>query len=44
MFRYISKLSVWDVYLADSLKAGTGSKQGQGQLCKVLPLAPLPST
>ena len=44
MFRYISKLSVWEVYLADSLKAGTRSKQGQGQLCKVLPLAPLPST
>ena len=35
---------VWDVYLADSLKAGTKSKRGQGQRFKVLPLAPLPST
>ena len=35
---------VWDVYLADSLKAGTKSKQGQDQRRKVLPLAPLPST
>ena len=35
---------VWDIYLADRLKAGTKSKQGQGQRCKVLPLAPLPST
>ena len=35
---------VWDVYLADSLKAGTKSKRGQGQRRKVLPLAPLPST
>ena len=35
---------VWDVYLADSLKAGTKSKQGQGQRRKVLSLAPLPST
>ena len=35
---------VWDVYLTDSLKAGTRSKRGQGQLRKVLPLAPLPST
>ena len=32
----------WDVYLADSLKAGTRSKRGQGQRRKVLPLAPLP--
>ena len=30
---------VWDIYLADRLKAGTKSKQGQGQRCKVLPLA-----
>ena len=35
---------VWDVYLADSLKAGTKSKRGQGQRRKVLPLAPLPCT
>jgi len=35
---------VWDVYLANSLKAGTKSKQGQGHRSKVLPLAPLPST
>ena len=35
---------VWNVYLADSLKAGTKSKRGQGQRLKVLPLAPLPST
>ena len=35
---------VWDVYLADSLKAGTKSKRGQGHRRKVLPLAPLPST
>ena len=35
---------VWDVYLADSLKAGTKSKRGQGQRSKVLHLAPLPST
>ena len=35
---------VWDVYLADSLKAGTKSKRGQGQRRKVLPLAPLPYT
>ena len=35
---------VWDVYLANSLKAGTKSKQGQGQRRKVLSLAPLPST
>ena len=35
---------VWDVYLADSLKARTKSKRGQGQRRKVLPLAPLPST
>ena len=35
---------IWDVYLADSLKAGTKSKRGQGQRRKVLPLAPLPST
>ena len=35
---------VWDVYLADSLKARTRSKRGQGQRRKVLPLAPLPST
>jgi len=35
---------VWDVYLADSLKAGTKSKRGQGHCRKVLPLAPLPST
>ena len=35
---------VWDVYLADSLKAGTKGKRGQGQSRKVLALAPLPST
>ena len=35
---------VWDVCLADSLKAGTKSKRGHGQTRKVLPLAPLPST
>ena len=35
---------VRDVYLADSLKAGTRSKRGQGQRRKELPLAPLPST
>ena len=35
---------VWDVYLADSLKAGTKSKRGQGQRRKVLHLTPLPST
>ena len=35
---------IWDVYLADSLKAGTKSKRSQGQRCKVLPLALLPST
>ena len=35
---------VWDVYLADSLKARTRSKWGQGQHRKVLPLTPLPST
>ena len=35
---------VWDVYLADSLKARTRSKWGQSQRRKVLPLAPLPST
>ena len=35
---------VWDVYLADSLKARTRSKWGHGQRRKVLPLAPLPST
>ena len=35
---------VWDVYLTDSLKAGTKSKRGQGQRRKVLPMAPLPST
>ena len=35
---------VWDVYLADSLKAGTKSKRSEGQRRKVLPLAPLPST
>ena len=34
---------VWDVYLADSLKAGTKSKRGQGQRSKVLHLAPSPS-
>ena len=34
---------VWDVYLADSLKAGTKSKRDQGQRRKVLPLSPLPS-
>ena len=35
---------VWDVYPADSLKAGTRSKRGPGQRRKVLPLVPLPST
>ena len=35
---------VWDAYLADSLKAGTISKRGQGQRRKVLLLAPFPST
>ena len=35
---------VWDVYLVDSLMAGTKSKWGQGQRREVLPLAPLPST
>ena len=35
---------LWNVYLADSLKAGTRSKRDQGQCRKVLPLALSPFT
>ena len=40
----VQRLSVvWDVYLSDSLKAGTRQQRGQGQRRKVLPKVPLPS-